>query len=170
MLESEMSAQEKAVTEKVTQHLQQQYGPLETKVLFVLSHFFDGRFQQEFERISQQHAADMAQQKQAHEAEMAAAYAREEANLAQVTTILLALLKSKPEIFTSLYRSCSIMHKRGRRRRTTCSKNCRRHRTTCSENCRHKTKYAALLSLEADDCLRISRRTSFRSWVIFLRR
>jgi hypothetical protein len=27
MLESEMSAQEKAVTDKVTQHLQQQYAP-----------------------------------------------------------------------------------------------------------------------------------------------
>jgi hypothetical protein len=39
MLESEMSAQEQAVTDKVTQHLQQQYAPPETNGLFVTNGF-----------------------------------------------------------------------------------------------------------------------------------
>jgi hypothetical protein len=39
MLESEMSAQEKAVTDKVTQHLQQQYAPPETNGLIVTNGF-----------------------------------------------------------------------------------------------------------------------------------
>jgi hypothetical protein len=73
MLESEMSAQEKTVTEKVTLHMQEQY-------------------KQEFEKIAQQYKSDMLALQQAHEAEMTAAHAREEENLLKVTAILLLLL------------------------------------------------------------------------------
>ena len=52
--------------------------------------FFARRFQQEFQKFSQQHTADMAELKQAHEAEMAASHAREEANLTQVNAMLMA--------------------------------------------------------------------------------
>jgi hypothetical protein len=73
--------------------------------------FFACRFQQEFEKFSQQHTADMAELKQAHEAEMAASHAREEANLTQVNERKAdrKVSKSKPEAVSSLHRSCAAM-------------------------------------------------------------
>lgn len=78
---------------------------------FIVFDFFARRFQQEFEKFSQQHTADMAELKQAHEAEMAASRAREEANLTQVNERKAdrKVSKSKPEAVSSLHRSCAAM-------------------------------------------------------------
>jgi hypothetical protein len=86
MLEGEMSAQEKAVTEKVTQHLHEQCVlRLSTRQRFLccVSALHHCRYQQEFQKISEQHSSNMEALRQAHEAEMAAALVREEANLMQ---------------------------------------------------------------------------------------
>ena len=89
MLESEMSAQEQAVTQKVTQHLHEQcaFPPLFTRApCFAVQrpHTSLRRYQQEFQKMSEDHAANMEALRKAHEAEMAAALVREESNLLQV--------------------------------------------------------------------------------------